>query len=559
MLVTLLSWFYITLFTTLIGVLILSRIKNTKFTLTHYIIAGFIVITVYVEFFSIFSKIGAITHIVLLLTAIFTGYFKRSQLLVLWEKYSKILFSWEGFFYLGFIIIIAFFTSRGEFHTDTNIYHAAAIRLYEEYGLIKGVGNLQLHYAYNSSYLAFASFFSLNWLFGRSLHTTTGWLEVIMCLYAFHGLKDFRRHSCHITDMMKVGILFYTLVNLIRSMSPATDYATMYFVFFIITAWCENYEWKRNDITMYSLLSVTAVFVMTLKFSAGLMALIAIYPAFYLIKNRKWKVIVIYIACGCVILIPFFIRNFFISGWLLYPFGSIDIFNVEWKIPKEHLLLDAAQIKVWGRCLYDVAKENLSLSKWLPVWWEHQERYEQMFLMAVVLGMILQLVKLTGRVINGRKFRPPLAVMFFAILGSLAVWFLMAPFIRYGLAFLFAVIMIAVGDYLSDFGRMNGGFYGIVKGSLVFCIVVSVSPYWDRYITDAGIFIKHNIMEPYYIVQKDYDSGNMESYEINGNKVYFSAEGEVNSYYTYPSTLYKGMLDDVALIGERIEDGFKAK
>ncbi|MDE6661754.1 MAG: hypothetical protein K2K46_00285 [Lachnospiraceae bacterium] len=460
---------------------------------------------------------------------------------------------------MGFIIIIAFFTSRGEFHTDTNIYHAAAIRLYEEYGLIKGVGNLQLHYAYNSSYLAFASFFSLNWLFGRSLHTTTGWLEVIMCLYAFHGLKDFRRHSCHITDMMKVGILFYTLVNLIRSMSPATDYATMYFVFFIITAWCENYEWKRNDITIYSLLSVTAVFVATLKFSAGFMALIAIYPAFYLIKNRKWKEIVTYIACGCVILIPFFIRNFFISGWLLYPFGSIDIFNVEWKIPKEHLLLDAAQIKVWGRCLYDVSKESLPFSKWLPVWWEHQERYEQMFLMAVVLGMILQLVILTVRVINGRKIRMALAVIFLAIWGNLAVWFLMAPFIRYGLTFLFAVIMIAVGDYLSDFGRMNGGFYGIVKGSLVFCIVVSVSPYWDRYITDAGIFIKHNIMEPYYIVQKDYESGNMESYEINGNKVYFSAEGEVNSYYTYPSTLYKGMLDDAALIGECIEDGFKAK
>lgn len=559
MLVTLFSWFYITLFTTLIGVLVLSRIKNIKFTWIHYIIAGFIVITVYVEFFSIFIKIGAITHIILLLTAISIGYLKRSQLLSLWKEYRKIIFSWEGFFYFCFIIVIAFFTSRGEFHTDTNIYHAAAIRLYEEYGLIKGVGNLQLHYAYNSSYLAFASFFSLNWLFGRSLHTTTGWLEVIMCLYAFHGLKDFRRHSCHITDMMKVGILFYTLVNMIRSMSPATDYAAMYFVLFIITAWCENYEWKRNDITMYSLLSVTAVFVTTLKFSAGLMALITIYPAFYLVKSKKWKEILIYIACGCVILIPFLIRNFFISGWLLYPFGSIDIFNVEWKIPKEHLLLDAAQIKVWGRCLYDVAKEKLPMYKWLPVWWEHQERYEQMFLMAVVLGMILQFVILTGRVISGRKLRPALVVLFLAIWGNMAVWFLMAPFIRYGLAFLFAVIMIAVGDYLSDFGKMNGGFHGIVKGCLLFCIVVSVSPYWDRYITDAGIFIKHNIMEPYYIVQKDYDSGNMESYEINGNKVYFSAEGEVNSYYTYPSTLYKGMLDEADLIGERIEDGFKAK
>ena len=44
------------------------------------------------------------------------------------------------------------------------------------------------------------------------------------------------------TDMIKVGIFFYTLVNMTRSMSPATDYAVMYFVLFIITAWCEQFE-----------------------------------------------------------------------------------------------------------------------------------------------------------------------------------------------------------------------------------------------------------------------------------------------------------------------------
>ena len=162
---------------------------------------------------------------------------------VSYGRHMRRLFVHRGGVFLGcFILLIAFFTSRGEFHTDTNIYHAAAIRLYEEYGVLKGAGNLQLHYAYNSAYLAFASIFSLRWLFGQSIHTTTGFLEVIMCLYAFYGLKEFKRHKRHMTDMMKVGILFYTLVNMTRSMSPATDYAVMYFVLFIITAWCEQFE-----------------------------------------------------------------------------------------------------------------------------------------------------------------------------------------------------------------------------------------------------------------------------------------------------------------------------
>ncbi|MDE7405207.1 MAG: hypothetical protein K2M81_08885, partial [Lachnospiraceae bacterium] len=139
---------------------------------------------------------------------------------------------------------------------------------------------------------------------------------------------------------------------------------------------------------------------------------------------------------------------------------------------------------------------------------------------------------------------------------NIAVWFFVAPFIRYGLAFLIAVIMIAVGEYLSEKKR---GFYSIVTGGLVFCIIVSVSPYWDQYITDAGVFVKQGLNAPYYIRQKDYDEGSMDSCEINGNVIWFAAEGEINSYHVFPGTCYKDMLDRSTLIGDRIEDGFCAK
>lgn len=521
-----------------------------------YLITGVVVITVYVQFFSIFAQIGICAHVILLAAALLCGYINRREVCRLWKADRTVMCSWEGFFYCCFILLIAFFTSRGEFHTDTNIYHAASIRIYEEYGMVKGIGNLQLHYAYNSSYLAFASIFSLKWLSGRSLHTTTGFLELAMCLYAFHGLRNFREHGNHVTDMMRVGILLYTLVNVTRSMSPATDYATMFFVLFVITAWCENFFEGDSDITVYALLSVAAVFTATLKFSSCLLALIAVYPAVCLIRNKKWKETGAYIFCSCMMVCPFLIRNYFISGWLLYPFDRIDLFKVVWKIPKEYLLHDAAQIKVWGRCLYDVDKIDLPVSEWLPVWWEHQFRYEKMFLGAVVLSLVLQTVMLFVRLLRKQKIRLQLIVLHLAIWANIAVWFYMAPFIRYGLAFLIAVIMIAVGEYLSD---KKSGIYSIVAGGLAFCIIVSVSPYWDQYITDAGVFIKQGLREPYYLVQQDYDEADMESCEINGNTVYYSKEGEINSYHVFPGTCYKHMLERSTLIGDRIEEGFKAK
>ena len=356
--------------------------------------------------------------------------------------------------------------------------------------------------------------------------------------------------------MMRIGILLYTLVNVTHSMSPATDYATMYFALFIITAWCENLFGRHGDITVYSLLSLAAVFTATLKFSSCLLVIVAIYPACCLIRERRWKEIGIYLFCGCAILCPFLIRNYYISGWLLYPFDKIDIFRTLWKIPKEYLVHDANQIIVWGRCLYDVEKVDMPASQWLPVWWEYQFRYERMFLGAVMLSLGLQIVLLCMRIWRKQKPRPQLIVLHLAVWANIVVWFFMAPFIRYGLAFLIAVVMIALGEYLSERKR---GLCSIVAGSLAFCIIISVSPYWDQYVTEAGVFVKQNLREPYYITQKDYDAGSMDSCVINGNEIWFSTGEEINSYHVYPGTCYKPMLERSTLIGDRIKDGFRVK
>lgn len=556
MLSVILSWIYIFLICALTGIGTLRLFERRAFSLSGYLIGGIITITVYAEFCSIFMKIGCCAHLILLAAALLSGYINRNTIRQLWAEYSPVIYSWEGFFYGCFIVLAAFFASRGEFHTDTNIYHAAAIRIYEEYGLVKGIGNLQLHYAYNSSYLAFASIFSLKWLLGVSLHTTTGFLEALMCLYAFRGLKNFRRRENHITDMLRIGILLYALINVTRSMSPATDYASMYFALYIITAWCENLFEGHSDIKVYSLLSVAAAFAVTLKFSSCMLVILALYPAYVLIKEKNWREIAVCFFCGCLVICPFLVRNYFISGWLLYPFDGIDIFRVPWKIPKEYLLHDANQIKVWGRCLYDVDKINLSFREWLPVWWEHQVGYEKMLLMAVVLALFLECIMLFGKLMERQRPRPPLIILYLTLWANIAVWFFTSPFIRYGLAFLIAVIMIAVGEYLSI---EKYGLYSIVTGSLVFCIVVLATHYGDQYIIDIGVYAKHNLKEPYYVLQKDYDAGKMESCEINGNQIYFSTEGEINSYHVFPGTCYKTMLDRSTLLGDRIEDGFCAK
>ena len=462
------------------------------------------------------------------------------------------------FLFLLLILGIAFFTSRGQFHTDTNIYHAQNIRLYEEYGLIKGMANLQLHYGYNSLYLAFAAVMSLSWLLPWSLHTTTGFIELILCLYALHHLKEFKNHKSHLEDAGCVAILFYALINVTGSMSPATDYPTMFLSIYMATVWLRAIEEKAHY-PVYALLSVFAVFLGTMKLSAISMAFVVIYPAFFLLKEKKWKEIGIYIGLGVFVLAPYLIRNVLLSGWLIYPFEAIDIFNVAWKVPLEYLRVDSYQITVWGRCLYDIKLIDMPIAEWFPIWWESQERYAQMLLGANVLGVVLSLLNLGYKLVKKMEVRAELVVLYAGLYASAVVWFLMAPFIRYGLGFLLVIPLIGMASW---FDYEKKGLQSIVTGAIVFCIFLCFSPYVDHYVTDDGVFIKQRLFQPYYIVAQDYDGGNMGIMTVNNNVIYYDAgspEGERNSYHNFPSTCYKFMMERSTLVSEDIRDGIVPK
>ena len=561
MVVVVLSWIYYFFLCGAIGLGIeklLAKVLKSKwkFQVIDYVVTGIVGITVYAAFASLFYKVGMVVHLIMLLLALVSVAACRQEIRGFLPKAKKLIFSWEGFFFLCFIVLIAFFTSRGRFHTDTNIYHAQNIRLYEEYGIIKGMANLQLHYGYNSLYLAFAAVMSLTWMLPWSLHTTTGFIEVALCLYALHHLKTFKTHKSHLEDAGCVAILFYALVNVTGSMSPATDYPTMFLSIYMASVWLRAIEEKAHY-SVYALLSVFAVFLGTMKLSAIAMAIVVVYPAFFLLKKKKWKEIGIYLGMGIGVLAPYLIRNVILTGWLVYPVDAIDLFSVDWKVPLESLRVDADQITVWGRCLYDINLIDLPMKDWLPVWWEGQERYGQMLLGANLLGILLAMFNLGYKFLKKIEIKVELIVLYLGLIASACIWFFMAPFIRYGLGFLLVIPLLAMASW---FDYEKKGLQSIITGTLVVCMLFAFCPYVDNYVTDAGVFLKQRLTEPYYIVQKDYDYGNTNSVEIKGNTIYYNdyllEEGERNSYHYFPNTAYYFMLEKCTLVSEDIKDGF---
>ncbi len=570
MLITILSWIYIFIITLSIGFFVnrsLSKFipvpDEKSFGVTGYVVTGLTALTVYAEVFSIFYKVGAICHLIMLAAAIASMALYRADiakiLTGLWGRIKRD----RNLLMLCLLIILlaAFFTSRGTFHKDTGIYHAQAIRIIEEYGVLKGLGNFQLHFAYNSSYLPLCALFTLSFLLPHALHTMTGFFMVIFTIYAVDGLFDCKKHTKHGADMARIAILVYALTNITGLQSPATDYGTMFMTLYIMCAWisfAEERETLSGDtkaIAYYGYLSVLSAFTVSLKLSAALLVILPVVPLIMLIKRKMWKETGLFVLIGFLALIPFIVRNVIISGWLFYPIEFIDVFDVVWKIPAEYMKHDSDQIKVWGRCLYDVTRVDEGVFSWLPIWWENKQHYEEMLIYSQLLGGVLLVINGVRAALK-RKFDLAVVIFYVTVIANLAMWFFTAPFIRYGLAFMLLLPLCAVGDAMDLITKKKN----LVITGITLLIAINFCSWIDNYFMDDLVFVKHNLMAGYYIDPIPFEDSDMAAIDMNGQTVYVTADySEINSYNVCPGCCYGDMAERTELIGSTIREGFKAK
>lgn len=564
MIIVLLSYIYIFMICLLAGVMVREALSKfipipeaQTIGITGVITAGLAVLTVYAEYFSIFYKVGALCHIFMLMILSLGAYKYRRQLSKLTTSIRKKIHSKEGLVCLIIALISAYFTSRGEYHTDTGIYHAQAIRILEEYGVLKGLGNFQLHFAYNSSYLALCALFTMSFILPFALHTMTGFIMTLFTCYAVCGLMKWTSRISHVADMARLTIIIYGITILTGLQSPATDYGTMYMVLYIMCAWiiqATDSKDKEQDIPVYGFLAVLSIFTVSMKLSAAGLVVLAVIPFILLLKEKKTKQIFAFIAIGFLSFLPYLIRNVIISGWLFYPVEAIDFFNVIWKIPAAYMWHDSAQIKVWGRCLYDVNRLGDGVDIWGPIWWGEKTFYEKLLILFQVVGTVAAALHFIIRAFR-KKLRADVAIFYITVFINIAMWFFTAPFIRYGLAFLMLLPLCACMDLAEDMIRGKDA----LKTIMVIAALIIFGNWTLHYVkVDVKHFAAH-VKDSYYAVPIPFEDADTDEIEMDGVKVYNSAHEEVNSYYYCPNSCYLDMIKRTELIGSTIEEGFKAK
>ena len=583
MISVLINWSYVFITTYIIGYFTLSRAyrfykHERHIGIMSSVMAGLAITTAYAGFFSIFYKVGIVANIVMILFCVLFVWLDRAH-------YTDILSDINGGKFIGrifgsgstriikvivfsiFFVAALFFTTEGNFFSDSGYYHEQSIRWIEEFGTVKGSVHILKRLAYNSCYFCQCALYSMKDIFSQSLHCLSGFYGILVMGYALAGFNKSIK-----TNAIRLAPFVYFILLCSEITSPASDYPLVFSVFYVAIRWFELLDDNEEHYSPYALLSLFVVFLISIKLTVGCLILIVIKPAIAMIKEKRIKEIITSIMAGIIILLPYFIRNYIICGWLIYPFTKIDIFNPDWKLPMRHVQADADEIKVWGRGMGQIGGQVTDgIKVWLPHWWEYMSVPNRMIVASAIIVLSVYLVYRVCRFISevirhGIKKTATEVVIdnidryIFeaALLFSLLYWFFESPLFRYGVCYIIVAIFYAIGDMLGKAWNKSV----IIRVAVVLICVLTMIPFTNGIIEyfkwNYECILYYSDYE-YFVMQEDYPRVEYGTTEINGVTFYYPKEelGQIG-YHMFPALWFNGT-DNVESRGDKITDGYRYK
>lgn len=541
-----LNWLYVTITIFPIGYSITKvfyKFFKCNLTSTNEILmSGLVGVTIYAQLFSLFYSLSFLTNVILCLLSTICFFSYRKDIYAFLHECCSHLSCYRLLIFFTFTIIISYFTSRGYEHFDTGLYHAQAIHWIEEFGIVPGLGNLNYRIGYNSSAFVITALYSMKFLLQQSLHTLSGYFLCLLCSIIIFDYKPMKNFSIRISDFCRFAGLYYISTTFASLNSPASDYFASAIIIYIAIKYIDKIEAKEENISTFAWISLLACFALTLKLSATPMILIVLKPMVILLKNKDWKKIILFISMGIIIILPFLIRGIMISGWLLYPNTTIDLFTFDFKVHEEIAYFDQLVIMLWGRN----AEIGDTFFTWFPKWFSELDNF---FDIALILSCAISLCLICLLWLYefyNKKINLNLITLDLTIICGFLFWFFSAPLMRYGYAFTVLTVCLISGRFLQYFSYHH--LHKLILLSIIFIAIYKIKTTYDLGI--AWISFDS------YIFQQDYYTMDMQEVEYEGITFFIPINSDQPGYHYFPAGSAN---PNYTLRGTTLKEGFRPK
>lgn len=454
MIIVLFLWTLVFILFSVIGLSVVKIINILKkqnedtvnANLDEFFFIGFLTLSSITGFLSIFIPIGNYVLLFFCLLVVFLFIINYREIKFKFKEVLKTIMSLSK---MDLIIIsgLFLFILSAVVHEislyDTGLYHAQSIKWIRNYAVVPGLGNLHSRFAFNSMFFVISGPFTFE-IKDVLLFPLNGicFQVLIIKLYTLFRRENKAGNIWKAVFYGSVLLLgFYILTPSLNSPSPDTVCAILIIYSFVFVL---NQPKEGKQIKTFHMILLNLLVFSCIAFKLSSLFLVLIIPLFWKSEMIKRGIITIFI--GVIVLSPFFIRNYFLSGYLIYPFPGIDIFDVDWKIPLENVIREKCWIESWAKIPGKPYPEVLGLgfTEWILPWFSSMNTINRL----MVSFNIFSIITLIIMVFKRDFFLVKIQVI---ILINLAFWFTSAPDPRFVYGFLFLGVSITVAYLIKLF------------------------------------------------------------------------------------------------------------
>ncbi|HEY9151778.1 MAG TPA: hypothetical protein VIN60_02750, partial [Anaerolineales bacterium] len=508
-------------------------------------IIGMAALATFTSYLSLVIPLGGIAVIVISLGGITIAFLTRLWKNIHFPTYHPLVWI---LLIVVFLIVLENSTHRPT-NYDTTLYHAQTIHWIESYRVVPGLVNIHDRLAFDSSWLVLVASLSFAFLELHSFHLTNSVLLLTTMIYFADSFQGLIQKQITISNLFK-GILFFLPLYLYSSdiSSPGTDLPPILLTWVITSLILEKVEKRSLDFDIYSIsIFILSIFAFTIKLSTLPLCGLALLVILQQILNKNWQRSAIIMATALFVLLPWFLRNIILSGYLIFPLPQIDLFSFDWRYPLSATIADQTGTLWFNRFPIDTQKYvGMTMFQWVPLWFHQLTGGEKILVLtALVSPVALPLHFFLNKV---QKLSTGFLIAFFVNYIGLFFWLFTAPIIRFGYAYLLSSIILVSLPFISRFTISS-----ISKPAMVATSLIILAVLFQFYFLTTTVNL--STLPQRAFLPADYYSSQVWSCPIGNAAFYCAQKLGLCSYEAFPCI--SKPRNNVEMRGASLQDGFR--
>jgi hypothetical protein len=236
----------------------------------------------------------------------------------------KFLSTTSKFTILTIFLFSLFKCAQYPFIIDNESYYLQTIKWINEYGFVKGLGNLHIYFGQTSPFHILQAGFNFNFLTDR-MNDINGFLLLLSSVYF---ITEFEKRYLKNGEIHWIGfilvfnILFFQFIN-----APSPDLSIVLVSQILFYLFLD----KEDSMDNFKIITFLFLYLLFIKITVAPLGLLIIYMLGF--HKKRLYYLIFFGAIPPVIIV---LKNLIITGYPFYPFDFFPL-KSDWKIPQELL------------------------------------------------------------------------------------------------------------------------------------------------------------------------------------------------------------------------------